>query len=242
MRLLPVLGLAALAFAAAPAAHAQQDPPPGFQLDLRGQPGVHAECFLGDGTLTCALYGGRIRGDARCDVGGVVPTVVWRPGAPPRHGHLCVDEGFHGWRRLREGSSRRLGGFRCTSGLRVVSGRVRGHLECLADGPRGFRVEGNRAVDLDAEPLPRRTLRSCRPVAFTPNSDDGAGGIRAQGTTCRTARRVARASRDHGPTRRPYRYRARGFRCRGRDDETQQLPTVRWECVRGSRLVVFDRT
>ena len=35
--------------------------------------------------------------------------------------------------------------------------------------------------------------RSCGSIAFTPNSDEGAGDIRARGVRCRVARRVARA-------------------------------------------------
>jgi len=81
-------------------------------------------------------------------------------------------------------------------------------------------------------------------VGFTPQSDDGAFGIRAQGVTCRTARRVARASEPYGPSGEPgdvFRYRVRHFRCVGRQRDTP-LPSVRFRCTRASAVVTFTRT
>lgn len=88
------------------------------------------------------------------------------------------------------------------------------------------------------------SARSCGSIAFTPNSDEGAGDIRARGVRCRVARRVARASRSHGPSGEAgtiFRYRARRFRCRGRELDTP-LPSVRYRCVRGRSVVRFVKT
>ena len=86
--------------------------------------------------------------------------------------------------------------------------------------------------------------RSCGSFGFTPNSDEGVSDIRATAVRCRTARRVARASREHGPSGRPgtiFRYRAYRFRCRGRELDTA-LPSVRYRCVRGAAVVRFVKT
>ena len=86
--------------------------------------------------------------------------------------------------------------------------------------------------------------RSCGSIGFTPNSDEGVSDIRATGVRCRTARRVARAAREHGPSGRPgtiFRYRAYRFRCRGRELDTA-LPSVRFRCVRGAAVVRFVKT
>ena len=86
--------------------------------------------------------------------------------------------------------------------------------------------------------------RACGNVGFEPNSDAGAFGIRATGVRCRTARAVARASRTYGPSGDPgriWRYRARRFRCVGRELDTA-LPQVRWRCRRGDALVTFSKS
>ena len=82
--------------------------------------------------------------------------------------------------------------------------------------------------------------RRCGGIAFTPNTEDGVYAIRARHTSCRTARRVARRARKLSITRGPYRYRARGFRCRGRLDG-EGLPRVKWRCRRGAARVRFLR-
>ena len=86
--------------------------------------------------------------------------------------------------------------------------------------------------------------RACGNVGFEPNSDAGAFGIRARGVRCRTARAVARASRTYGPSGDPdriWRYRARRFRCVGRELDTA-LPQVRWRCRRGDALITFSKS
>ncbi len=86
--------------------------------------------------------------------------------------------------------------------------------------------------------------RSCGSIGFTPNSDEGVSNIRATGVSCRTARRVARESREHGPSGvagRIFTYRAYRFRCRGVEQDTA-LPSVRYRCVRGDAVVRFVKT
>ena len=82
--------------------------------------------------------------------------------------------------------------------------------------------------------------KRCGGIAFTPNTEDGVYAIRARATNCRTARRVARRARKLSITRGPYRYRARGFRCRGRL-AGEGLPRVKWRCRRGAARVRFIR-
>lgn len=82
--------------------------------------------------------------------------------------------------------------------------------------------------------------RSCGRIDFSPNTEDGIFGIRSKGTTCRKARRVARAARVLG-SQGPFEYRQSGFVCRGRY-ESIGLPRVRWICRKGIATVTFDRT
>jgi hypothetical protein len=95
--------------AAAPAA-ARDQAPPGFQLDLRG--GVHVECWVQGGTLRCLDYA-RATAPGRCDAGGDVPTTVLRRTGGLRRTSTCVDEGYHGWSRLRSTRTFRSGAFTC---------------------------------------------------------------------------------------------------------------------------------
>ncbi len=91
------------------------------------------------------------------------------------------------------------------------------------------------ACDPDAE------ATRCRPVAFTPNSDHGAGRIEEWDTTCREARVLARASRSvrvRDRFHRGYRLNARGFDCRGWSDG-YGLPRINWTCTRDTALVTF---
>ena len=92
-----------------------------------------------------------------------------------------------------------------------------------------------------AAAAPAATTRSCGSIGFTQGTDDGAFAILATGTSCRVARRVARASRTHGVEDPPDRFGARGFTCRGRFSD-QGLPGVRYRCTRGDATVRFDRT
>jgi hypothetical protein len=83
--------------------------------------------------------------------------------------------------------------------------------------------------------------RGCGSIAFTPNSDDGAGDIRARHVSCRVARKVARKSKPFGPSH-PDPYTARGFRCRGRHLPSAGLETALYTCQRGRATVAFQRS
>jgi hypothetical protein len=96
------------------------------------------------------------------------------------------------------------------------------------------------AAGLPAVPA-QAAQRNCGQIGFTPNTEDGVFEIRATRVSCKTARAVARRARDTGVTNGPRRYRARGFRCRGRFDDTT-LPMVHWTCRRNSARVTFDRS
>ena len=92
--------------------------------------------------------------------------------------------------------------------------------------------------DLETEP------RRCGKVAFGRNSDYGAFKITAFDTRCRTAKRVARASkriaiRSGDPAR--YRFRTRGFVCNGYSFDSDPLPSISWTCSRKTAVVTFNR-
>lgn len=79
-------------------------------------------------------------------------------------------------------------------------------------------------------------FKSCRPVAFTPNSDDLAAEIRVGNASCRFARRFIRESRG-GP---PRRY--RGFTCARRHvDPGNRQAHTRYRCARGTRTIRWKR-
>lgn len=81
--------------------------------------------------------------------------------------------------------------------------------------------------------------RDCGNVGFSPNSEDGAFGITEKHTNCRTARSVARRSREHdlGGT---HRFRARGFRCLGRV-VSGAFPMLLYTCRKAEGIVAFER-
>lgn len=91
-----------------------------------------------------------------------------------------------------------------------------------------------------AAPTHAATVRICGSLAFSQGSEDGVWSIRAVGTSCKTARRVARAVRPLSITRGPYTYRAVGYACRGKLDD-EFLPVVAWRCTRGTARVTFTR-
>jgi hypothetical protein len=78
-----------------------------------------------------------------------------------------------------------------------------------------------------------RSGRKCPSVAFTPNSDHGAFGIRARNVSCAVAQDVARGSADGG-----LRFRRAGLRCRGVFDEAG-LPRTVYRCTRPGARVTF---
>ncbi len=86
-----------------------------------------------------------------------------------------------------------------------------------------------------------KPFKRCGYIVFTPRTEDGIGDIRARRTSCRQARKVARAARDLGIVDGPYGYEADGFRCRGRLQEFG-LPVVHWHCAKGMARISFDRS
>lgn len=80
------------------------------------------------------------------------------------------------------------------------------------------------------------TTRSCASVGFTPNSDDLATNIRAQGVTCRFARKYVRDSEGQPGER------FRGFTCaKVAVDAPEGLPYRRYRCQRGDDVIRWRR-
>lgn len=108
--------------------------------------------------------------------------------------------------------------------------------ECHSGGHEGVCERGDARLRWQPPPT-----RRCRKVVFTPRTEDGISRVRAYRTPCTLARRVARRARPLSMVSGPYRYRHRGFVCRGVFDETT-LPMVYWTCIRGAgRSVEFVR-
>lgn len=101
---------------------------------------------------------------------------------------------------------------------------------------------GGSAHSRSVRPGPSRTFaRGCGSITFRPNSDWGVWNIRAKRTSCRTARKVARKSKNMNVVSGPLGYRAKGFRCLG-TRITLGLNSVDWNCRRGKSRVSFTRT
>ncbi len=77
--------------------------------------------------------------------------------------------------------------------------------------------------------------KSCRHVAFTPNSDDMAAGIRARGVSCAFARDFIRGFDSAGGER------FRGYTCTWRSVENDVLGHVRLRCTHGMRVIFWKR-
>ncbi|MGK2936186.1 MAG: hypothetical protein ACSLFR_00010 [Solirubrobacteraceae bacterium] len=85
--------------------------------------------------------------------------------------------------------------------------------------------------------------RSCASVVFEKNSENAALQIRATNVGCKTARAVARKSRNYGPDDvdgKRHSYRSRGFSCQG-VEHNQTLPIVDWKCTKGSARITFSK-
>ena len=78
------------------------------------------------------------------------------------------------------------------------------------------------------------TGRRCAPVAFTPDSDNGAFSIRARNVGCAFARDIARGAADGD-----LRYRRAGMRCRGTFDDSRLARTI-YRCTRPGARVTFS--
>lgn len=78
--------------------------------------------------------------------------------------------------------------------------------------------------------------RSCEHVAFTPNSDDMAAGIRTTGVSCTFARDFIRDFDAAGTLR------YRGYTCTARSvDPPDGLAHTRFRCTRGSQVISWKR-
>jgi hypothetical protein len=78
--------------------------------------------------------------------------------------------------------------------------------------------------------------KSCRHVAFTPNSDDMAAGIRVERVSCTFARNFIRDF-DEAPAER-----YRGYTCTWRSvDPADSLAHTRFRCTRGTRVIFWKR-
>jgi hypothetical protein len=133
----------------------------------------------------------------------------------------------------------RASGVRCTVARRVLVRHTLGKSskgwECHSAGSEAECERGSQRASYRPA-----SSRSCGSVAFQPNTDDGAGGIRARGVSCKRARAVARGSQPFGPSNAGA-YRKLGFRCTGRTVDAA-LPTALYTCRDGSATVAFQRT
>lgn len=83
--------------------------PVGFQTDLSD--GQHIECSWSAGTLACLNY--NATATKACDAGGAVLAKTIRRTGAPKTRTYCVDEGFHGWQKLKAGRTWKRGGVKC---------------------------------------------------------------------------------------------------------------------------------
>lgn len=98
----------------------------------------------------------------------------------------------------------------------------------LRAGEPSYRFVGYRAVPAGE--------RRCGDVAYTPNTDHGAFNIRAYGTSCETARAVARDAEGE-----PRSFSTRGYQCVGVVKDNG-LKRTEFECRRGDRRITFSRS
>lgn len=115
-------------------------PVPGFQIDLAGAGGTHLECAVSGDRVRCLNYS-RAKAPGRCDFGGDVPGVELPRRGQARLTYACVDEGFHGWERLRAGETFASGPFRCRATA------TRKTLRCATTASRAsFQIDSNGRV------------------------------------------------------------------------------------------------
>lgn len=75
---------------------------------------------------------------------------------------------------------------------------------------------------------------NCGRIGFEPQSDNVAANIRANGTSCRRARRIVRAV--YGGDREPF-----GYRCRSRLHDDAGLAFRHWVCAKNQARVTWDK-
>lgn len=103
-----------------------------------------------------------------------------------------------------------------------------------AAGTEGGTTEGGAGQE-PTEDDERAEPAACGDVAFEPNTDFGAFGVRATGTDCETAREVAGAAEDAGGVA----YEAQGFTCDGAP-RGGELPTIEWTCTGDGAEITFS--
>ncbi len=116
----------------------------------------------------------------------------------------------------------------------VTAGRYRIVYQCTACTIGEFEVTAS---------APPATAR-CQDVGFTPNSDDLAADIVADGLSCAEAEAVVRrVGEPLGPLNGAAQGEADGFTCRRTSQtEGRGLPVATFECTRGSQRITFERT
>jgi len=75
---------------------------------------------------------------------------------------------------------------------------------------------------------------NCGRIGFEPQTDNVAANIRAQGTSCRRARRIVRAG--YNGDREPF-----GYRCRSRRHDDDGLAFRHWVCTKNQARVTWDK-
>ena len=75
---------------------------------------------------------------------------------------------------------------------------------------------------------------NCGRIGFEPGTDNVAANIRAQGTSCRRARRIVRAV--YNGNREPF-----GYRCRSRAHDEGGLSFRHWVCTKNLARVTWDK-
>lgn len=86
------------------------------------------------------------------------------------------------------------------------------------------------------------TTAQCNPVVFTPNSEDGAGDIRATGLPCSEAEAFVAVAGRLTSSGGPDQLDVEGFHCERVASQVDPLPTSTYECVDGDRKVTFVRS
>jgi hypothetical protein len=212
----------------APAA-ASAKAPIGFKVDLAD--GAHIECSWFRSALTCLDYSpdAEIVEPATCDFGGQVPGVTINKRGSLVSVTLCVDEGFHGWKRLRPGKTFRKGAISCR----------------LSKPGSELKCRNRSGTFLVAGPLlaPSNPAGgSCKSIVFTPNSEDGASKIAATGVSCDEAGELVRAvAANHNFYDGPRSFASGDWACTVETDDTA-LPVGHYACKRGEAFVSWDKT
>lgn len=153
---------------AAPAPASAAAPAPGFQINLASPGRAHLECFVSRRKMQCLNYSAA-EAPGRCEYGGDVPTAQLARRGRATETYTCVDEGFHGWKRLRAGQTFRSGAFRCRADKR------RATLRCMSTVSR-WSFTFNSAGKLTLAPPPVSKPRDCNRLTFIGVAGSGQNG------------------------------------------------------------------